>query len=100
VKVNAYILLGDPRWIRESVNSYYPLVERIFALADNESRGWDGRPLPVRKCVDLLKEVDPLGKVEIIRAPIVNPNFHPMSMDTAARQLALDARAPAKSLLA
>lgn len=91
MNVNAYILLGDPRWIRESICSYYPLVQRIVALADDNSRGWDENPLPVEQCVDLLREVDPLKKLEVIRAPIVHPGLHPMVMDTAARQLALDA---------
>jgi hypothetical protein len=89
MRLFAYFLLGDPRWLRESILSYYPLVDRIFAVGDVRDRGWDGAKLPVDECIDILKCLDVERKAEIVRADLTRLSAHPMQLDTEARQLAL-----------
>ena len=89
MRVGAYILLGDPRWLRQSVSSYYDRVERIIALGDEHHRAWDGTPLPVRACIEELKRLDHASKVTLCLEDLVDPQLHRMQQDTHARRMAL-----------
>lgn len=89
MKISAYILLGDPRWLRESVRSYYPWVDRIVAIGDHESRAWDGSDLPVEECLTILNEIDREGKIEVLLNDLVRPRVPRMLLDTEARRAAL-----------
>jgi hypothetical protein len=62
--VNAYVLAGDPTWLRESVRAYYPHIERLIVSFDSEERGWTGARLRVRECLDILKSIDVDGKID------------------------------------
>lgn len=89
VKVNAYVLLADPTWIRTSVTAYYDHVDTIVASYDESSRGWTGRPIDVERCIEALRSVDPAGKIRFVTGRYSMPG-HPLVADTAQRQEALD----------
>lgn len=88
-RLSAYLLLGDPRWIRSSVLSYYHAVDRIVALSDSDGNGWNGAPLPIADCVGELRELDTERKIVFYERPLVRPGVHPMKLDTEARRIGL-----------
>lgn len=90
MRISAYFLLGDPRWIDLSVAAIYSRVDKIIAVGDVNRLAWDGSPLPVDECVEILRHNDPERKVELRLADLVRPGRHPMLSDTEARRLALD----------
>lgn len=91
-RLNAYVLLADPSWLRASVRSYYPHVGRIVACFDEEGVGWRGGPIPVDRCREILEEEDVDGKIEYLPGAFSMPDaVDSMVADTAQRQVALDA---------
>lgn len=99
MRLNAYLLLGDPRWIRQSVLSYYDHVEQVVALGDRNHLAWNGGPLAVQECIDILTSLDREKKVRVVLRDLVSVAAHPMAMDTDARQAALDMCAEADWVL-
>jgi hypothetical protein len=91
VTVHAYLLLGDPEWLGQSVRSYYDHVERIVASYDVDHRGWNGHPMRTRACLDLLADLDVDHKVEYLGGHYADPGAAKYEAETRQRQQALDA---------
>lgn len=89
MRLAAYVLMGDTRWVQQSILSYYHLVDRIVAIGDRRSRAWDGSPLAVDDCERILRTLDRDRKIVFYRPELVDIGMHPMELDTRARAAAL-----------
>lgn len=91
MRVTAYVLVGDPNFLADSIRSYYPLVDRIVLSYDEDSVSWTGTPLPVEDCLRIIDAVDVDGKC--VRAPghYARLEHEPLANETFQRQAALDA---------
>ena len=89
-RINAYVLAADPWWLEESVGSYYDIVDRIVVSYDEDSLSWTGTPLPVAECLDRLRAVDRLGKLDFRPGRFFREDRTALENDTAQRQVALD----------
>lgn len=89
--MHAYVLAGDPDYLAASIQSYYPLVDRIVLSADAAGLSWSGRPLDVDLCLSQARAADPDGKLVVERGPFADPGCPAMDCETRQRQAALDA---------
>ena len=91
MRVNAYVLAGDPAWARESVSSYYHLVSRLVVSFDAEGRSWAGHPLRVEDAIAALRSVDRDRKMVLLPGRHSFPDRPAFESETKQRQHALDA---------
>lgn len=91
MRINAYVLAGDPAWIEHSIASYYRLVDRIIVSYDSDARSWSGLPMSVDESLERLRRADPLNKMVMTPGRFADPDRAPMDLETAQRQTALDA---------
>jgi hypothetical protein len=91
MRVSAYILVGDPNHLRESVSSYYDHVDRIVLSYDETRTSWTGTPLPVDECLATIRELDRDGKCVDVPGRFARLDENPLDNDTFQRQNALDA---------
>lgn len=90
LRINAYVLAADPAWIRQSIEAYYPLINRLVVAYDSRSQGWTGKPIAVQQCLDLINAIDVDHKVDLLPGEFFRPGEDSMGLDTAQRQAALD----------
>jgi hypothetical protein len=91
MRLNAYVLAGDPAWIEQSVQSYYGLVDRLVVSYDRSHRSWSGHPLSVQESLSRLQAIDPDGKLVLLPGDHTDPSRPPLATETEHRQAALDA---------
>ncbi|MGR0318707.1 hypothetical protein [Agromyces sp. ZXT2-3] len=91
LRLNAYVLAGDPAWIGQSLGSYYDLVDRIVVSYDRSHRSWSGHPLSVQESLRRIAAADPEHKVVLLPGDHVAGERSLMATETAQRQAALDA---------
>lgn len=91
LRINAYVLAGDPAWARESLESYYHLVNRVIVAFDRNHRSWAGHPLHVEQSLLALLSADPDRKVVLLPGDFSDPERHVLTVETEHRQAALDA---------
>lgn len=91
MRLNAYVLAGDPAWIAESIGSYYHLVDRIIVSYDRSGRSWAGHPLSVEESLDRMTAADPEGKIQMLPGDHSDPERFVLKVETEHRQSALDA---------
>lgn len=91
MKLNAYVLAGDPAWSAESIGSYYDLVDRIVVSYDRTFRSWAGHPLSVEEALERIRAADPAGKTQLLPGEHADPGRPAMELETRQRQSALDA---------
>jgi hypothetical protein len=91
MRLNAYLLLGDPSYLAASVRSYYDAVDRIVVSYDAEHSSWGGDQLPIEECLAELRAVDPAGKLDFRPGSFSDPTRHAMDCETSQRQTALAA---------
>lgn len=91
MRLNAYVLAGDPAWARESLQSYYHLVGRVVVAFDRDQRSWAGHALPVKESIRELRSADPEGKVIFLPGRFSDPDRFVLTVETEHRQAALDA---------
>lgn len=91
MRVNAYVLVADPSFLRESIRSYYDHVDRIVLSFDVDSTSWTGTPLPVEECLAIIDELDVQGKCVRVPGHYARLDQEPLDNDTFQRQEALDA---------
>lgn len=91
IRLNAYVLAGDPAWVCESIGSYYDMVDRIVVSYDRSHRSWSGLPLSVEESLRRVDAADPDGKVVLLPGDHVIADRTLMGTETAQRQAALDA---------
>lgn len=89
MRLNAYIMLGDPAFLGPSVRSYYAIVERIVVSYDENATSWTGTPLPIERCLEILHELDTEGKCDYRPGHFAREGHDPLDNDTFQRQTAL-----------
>ncbi len=89
LRVGAYVLIGDPAHLVQSVRSYYDLVDEVVAVYDGDGLGWAGRPLPIEQCLDALEPIDTAGKVRHLTGDFHRPDGAPLELETAERNTAI-----------
>jgi hypothetical protein len=89
-RLGAYVLTGDPVWLRSSLARYYPLLDRLVVLVPEDGVGWTGKRLPVEECLAAVADVDVRGLAERVSGRWRNDE-RPMAADTAQRQAGIDA---------
>lgn len=91
MRVNAYVLAGDPAWATRSLSSYYHLVERVIVSFDRNHRAWAGYDLDVKGALKALAAADPEGKIVHLPGDHCDPDRFILDVETEQRQAALDA---------
>lgn len=89
MKLNAYVMLGDPAFLKPSIRAYYPHVDRIVVSYDEDHRSWTGTPLAVQACLDAISEVDIDGKCDLRPGKFARRGHDPLANDTHQRNVAL-----------
>ncbi len=89
MRLNAYLLAGDPSHLAESLSSYYKDVERVVVSYDRESVSWTGTELPVDECLAIVRSVDVEGKCVFVPGSFHDTRQRPMENETAQRRAAL-----------
>ncbi|WP_265447911.1 hypothetical protein [Flexivirga meconopsidis] len=89
-KLGAYILPGDPTWLRSSLTRYYDRLDALVVPVPTDGLGWTGRPIPVQECLRIVREVDHRGLLRIVPGRWATPDA-PLRADTAQRRAAMDA---------
>lgn len=90
MRLNAYVLAGDPAWIPRSVGSYYDLVETIVVSYDRRHRSWSGAPLSVGAALDRLRSLDRDGKLRLLPGDHSDPGAKVLTNETEQRRQALE----------
>ena len=90
MRLNAYVLAGDPAWIAQSIGAYYRLVDRIVVAYDRSGLSWAGYPLSVGEALGRLRKADPDGKIVLLPGDWVDPSRPALDIETEQRQAALD----------
>ena len=90
LRLHAYVLVADPSYLRESLEAYYPHVDRIVLSYDRTATSWTGTPLPVEQCLRIVEEVDVDGKCVHAPGDFARLDHEPLDNDTFQRQTALD----------
>lgn len=90
MRLNAYVLAGDPAWARESLQSYYHLVDRVIVSFDQDQLSWSGHPLSVDESLRELHSADPQRKIVFLPGHFSDPSRLPLAIETEQRQSALD----------
>jgi len=91
MRLNAYVLAGDPAWAPESLGSYYHLVDRVIVAFDRNHRSWAGHPLQVDDAIRALRSADPENKIVLLPGSFSDPGRPTLEVETEHRQAALDA---------
>lgn len=91
MRLNAYVLAGDPAWAAHSLRSYYELVDRVFVSFDNEHRSWTGLPLDVERTISVLQKADPDRKLVLLPGRHSSACRPVLEVETEQRQAAIDA---------
>lgn len=90
LRINAYVLVADPSYLRESLGAYYSSVERIVVSYDRTATSWTGTPLPIEQCLEIITEIDAEGKCILAPGDFARLDHTPMDNETHQRQVALD----------
>ena len=78
MRLHAYVLAGDPAWIRQGIGSFYGLVDRIVVSYDADGLSWSGHPLSTEESLDRIAAADPDGKVVLHPGRFSNPDLMAM----------------------
>jgi hypothetical protein len=89
MKLNAYIMLGDPSFLHASVASYYRHVSRIVVSYDRDGLSWTGTPLPLDECLARIRALDTEGKCDLRPGTFARPGLDALENDTNQRSVAL-----------
>lgn len=88
--LGAYLLPGDPIWLRSSVARYYDQLDDLVILVPEDGRGWMGGPIPVAECLTAIEDIDTRGIARQVTGRWTD-STNPMSADTAQRQAGINA---------
>lgn len=89
-RVNAYVLVADPSYLRESIAAYYPYVDRIVLSYDRSATSWTGTSLPVEQCLRIVEALDVDRKCEHHPGDFGRSGYSAFDNETHQRQVALD----------
>lgn len=90
IRLGAYVLCGDPVWLRSSLARYYDVVDDLVVLVPRDGLGWTGRKVRVAECLEIVRSLDVRNIVREVEGSWINRAV-PMAADTAQRQAGIDA---------
>lgn len=88
-RLGAYVLPGDPVWMRSSLRRYYDLLDDLVVLVPRDGTGWTGRRIPVDACLRIVEELDHRRIARYHYGQWTNRD-EPMKADTSQRQAGVD----------
>lgn len=89
LRIGAYILAGDPVWLRSSLRRYYEYLDDLVVLVPEDGLGWTGRPVPAQECLAIVKDIDVRRISRAVEGRWID-EANPMRADTAQRQAGVD----------
>lgn len=84
MRLGAYVLPGDPVWMRSSLGRYYDLLDDLVVLVPTSGKGWRGTNLPVSECLTIVDAVDVRGIARRVEGDWFNPE-NPLRAETQQR---------------
>lgn len=90
MRINAYVLAGDPAWTAESVQSYAPFVDRLVVSYDEENLSWSGHELEVPETLRRLEACGLGDRIVKLPGRYSAPDRFALDLETEQRQRALD----------
>jgi hypothetical protein len=91
LRLGAYLLLGDPAFLEQSIRSIYAIAERIVVVYDEAGLSWTNRALPIEACLATVRRMDPDGKVELLPGAYHNTGLLPLEAETLERNAGVTA---------
>lgn len=88
-RLGAYVLPGDPVWMRSSLRRYYDLLDDLVVLVPRDGTGWTGRRIPVESCLKIIDAVD-RRRIARYHYGQWTDREQPMKADTSQRQAGVD----------
>ena len=82
------VVQNDAETIERALRSFYPQVEAIIVSTDLK-RGWSGQPITPDTTLDIVRELDTDGKIEIVTGDFCRGTV-PIANETVQRQEAAD----------
>jgi len=89
MRLGAYILPGDPVWMRSSLTRYYGLLDDLVVLVPTSGQGWRGTRLPVAQCLAIVTAVDVRGIARYVEGEWYDP-ADPLRAETDQRRDGVD----------
>ncbi len=87
--MGAYVLLADPAYLLESVESYYHVVDTIVMSFDQDSISWTGEDLDIEPCVSIVERLDRDHKVRFVPGRFHGDGRTPIELETLQRNAAI-----------
>jgi hypothetical protein len=91
LRLGAYLLLGDPAYLEQSIRSLYGIADRIVVVFDQEGLSWTKRPLPVEHCLSVVEGMDTGGKVSLLPGNFHDTGLAPLEAETVERNAGIAA---------
>jgi hypothetical protein len=85
LRLGAYLLLGDPAFLEQSIRSIYAIAERIVVVYDEAGLSWTKQPLPIEACLATVERMDPERKVELLPGAYHDTGLLPLQAETLER---------------
>jgi hypothetical protein len=90
MRIGAYVLPGDPVWMRSSLIRYYDLLDDLVVLVPRSGKGWRGTRLPVAECLGIVAAVDVRRIARYVEGEWYDP-AEPLRAETAQRRDGVEA---------
>ncbi len=85
LRLGAYLLLGDPAFLEQSIRSLYAITDRIVVVFDEQGLSWTKRPLPIEHCLSVVERLDTDGKVIPLPGDFHDTGLAPLEAETVER---------------
>lgn len=90
VTFGAYLLTGDPVWMRSSLRQYYDLLDDLVVMIPRGGLGWNGTRLPVDACLEAVRDIDHRHIARFLEGEWVD-KAAPRKAQTLQRQMGVQA---------
>ncbi len=91
LRLGAYLLLGDPAYLAQSIRSIYAIAERIVMVYDEAGLSWTNQPLPIEECLSVVDRMDTEGKVRLLPGNYHDTGLVPLEAETLERNAGISA---------
>ncbi len=91
LRLGAYVLLADLAFLEQSIRSYYDHVADIVAIYDERAVSWNGRPLPIERCLAVVERLDTHRKVRYVPGNFHHARRAPLELETTERNAGIAA---------
>jgi hypothetical protein len=91
LRLGAYLLLGDPAYLEQSIHSIYAIAERIVVVYDEAGLSWTNKPLPIEDCLATVDRLDVKSKVTLLPGNYHQTGLVPLEAETLERNAGIAA---------